>query len=66
MLAAAGKGNRIVTLDIPGARWDTPQLAGNWNAGSRTDATSACLSAARKVFRLPVKQPQNRAGLSPR
>ena len=27
MLAAVGKGNRIVTLDIPGDRWDTPQLA---------------------------------------
>lgn len=27
MLAAVGKGNRIVTLDIPGARWDTPKLA---------------------------------------
>lgn len=66
MLAAAGKGNRIVTLDIPGARWDTRSWPGNWNAGSRTDATSACLSAARKVFRLPVNQPQNRAGLSPR
>ncbi|WP_075180665.1 23S rRNA (pseudouridine(1915)-N(3))-methyltransferase RlmH [Pantoea sp. 1.19] len=28
MLAAVGKGNRIVTLDIPGRPWDTPQLAG--------------------------------------
>lgn len=27
MLAAVGKGNRIVTLDIPGDRWDTPKLA---------------------------------------
>ncbi|MFT4464681.1 MAG: 23S rRNA (pseudouridine(1915)-N(3))-methyltransferase RlmH [Sodalis sp. (in: enterobacteria)] len=27
MLAAVAKGNRIVTLDIPGARWETPQLA---------------------------------------
>lgn len=27
MLAAVGKGNRIVTLDIPGERWDTPKLA---------------------------------------
>ncbi len=27
MLAAVSKGNRIVTLDIPGAKWDTPQLA---------------------------------------
>lgn len=28
MLAAVGKGNRIVTLDIPGKPWDTPALAG--------------------------------------
>lgn len=28
MLAAVGKGNRIVTLDIPGKPWDTPTLAG--------------------------------------
>lgn len=27
MLAAVGKGNRIVTLDIPGLPWRTPQLA---------------------------------------
>lgn len=27
MLAAVGKGNRIVTLDIPGIAWETPQLA---------------------------------------
>ncbi|WP_118987234.1 23S rRNA (pseudouridine(1915)-N(3))-methyltransferase RlmH [Photorhabdus sp. CRCIA-P01] len=27
MLAAVGKGSRIVTLDIPGSRWETPQLA---------------------------------------
>ncbi len=27
MLEAVGKGNRIVTLDIPGQPWETPQLA---------------------------------------
>ncbi|SFN68674.1 23S rRNA (pseudouridine-1915-N(3)-) methyltransferase [Izhakiella capsodis] len=27
MLAATGKGNRIVSLDIPGQPWETPQLA---------------------------------------
>lgn len=27
MLAAVGKGNRIVTLDILGKPWDTPELA---------------------------------------
>lgn len=32
MLAAAGK-NRIVTLDIPGKPWDTPQLANELETG---------------------------------
>ena len=27
MLASIPKGNRIITLDIPGKKWDTPQLA---------------------------------------
>ncbi|OOF24888.1 23S rRNA (pseudouridine(1915)-N(3))-methyltransferase RlmH [Salinivibrio proteolyticus] len=27
MLAAVNRGSRIVTLDIPGKPWDTPQLA---------------------------------------
>ncbi|MEW9796730.1 23S rRNA (pseudouridine(1915)-N(3))-methyltransferase RlmH [Alteromonas sp. CYL-A6] len=27
MLAAIGKGNRIVTLEVTGKAWDTPQLA---------------------------------------
>nr|WP_276551482.1 23S rRNA (pseudouridine(1915)-N(3))-methyltransferase RlmH [Erwinia mallotivora] len=27
MLSTVGKGNRIVTLDIPGQPWETPQLA---------------------------------------
>lgn len=27
MLSAVGKGNHIVTLDIPGQSWETPQLA---------------------------------------
>lgn len=27
MLAAINKGNRIVTLDIPGKQWETPYLA---------------------------------------
>ncbi|OSM96362.1 23S rRNA (pseudouridine(1915)-N(3))-methyltransferase RlmH [Lonsdalea populi] len=27
MLATVGKGNLIVTLDIPGSQWETPQLA---------------------------------------
>ncbi|QKJ50328.1 23S rRNA (pseudouridine(1915)-N(3))-methyltransferase RlmH [Providencia rettgeri] len=36
MLAAVGKGNRIVTLDIPGDRWDTPKLVPfNWISGNK-------------------------------
>ena len=38
MLAATGKGNRIVTLDIPGQPWETPQLAQQlerWNQDGR-------------------------------
>ena len=31
MLAAAGKGNRIITLDIPGTSWTTQQLAEQLN-----------------------------------
>ncbi|QIQ21648.1 23S rRNA (pseudouridine(1915)-N(3))-methyltransferase RlmH [Zophobihabitans entericus] len=27
MLSACGKGNKIITLDIPGKPWDTPELA---------------------------------------
>ncbi|EKT61458.1 23S rRNA (pseudouridine(1915)-N(3))-methyltransferase RlmH [Providencia burhodogranariea] len=39
MLAAVGKGNRIVTLDIPGERWDTPKLANqleSWKQDGRS------------------------------
>ena len=32
MLAAVPKGNRIITLDIPGKRWDTGQLASQLDA----------------------------------
>ncbi|EKO3989226.1 23S rRNA (pseudouridine(1915)-N(3))-methyltransferase RlmH, partial [Vibrio fluvialis] len=38
MLAAVPKGNRIVTLDIPGKRWDTEQLAAqleSWKMDAR-------------------------------
>ncbi|WP_163936935.1 23S rRNA (pseudouridine(1915)-N(3))-methyltransferase RlmH [Paraferrimonas sp. SM1919] len=31
MLAAVKKGNRIVTLDLPGKNWTTPQLATELN-----------------------------------
>ncbi len=38
MLASIPKGNRIVTLDIPGKQWDTKQLAHqleNWKSDGR-------------------------------
>ncbi len=31
MLAAIPKGNHIVSLDLPGKNWDTPDLAGQLN-----------------------------------
>lgn len=38
MLASVPRGDRIVTLDIPGKRWDTEQLAGqleSWKLDAR-------------------------------
>lgn len=38
MLGAVAKGNRIVSLDIPGAKWDTNALASqlsNWQSDGR-------------------------------
>ncbi|CAB0149612.1 Ribosomal RNA large subunit methyltransferase H [Pseudidiomarina piscicola] len=31
MLAAIGKGNRVVTLEVEGRKWDTPKLASRLN-----------------------------------
>lgn len=42
MLAAVGKGNRIVTLDIPGKPGIPRRWPVSWSAGSRMGATSAC------------------------
>lgn len=42
MLAAVGKGNRIVTLDIPGTPWKRPSWHNSSSAGNRMAATSAC------------------------
>ncbi|VFS09365.1 LSU m3Psi1915 methyl transferase RlmH [Salmonella enterica subsp. houtenae] len=53
MLAAAGK-NRIVTLDIPGKPWDTPQLANElerWKQDGR-DVQFADWRAGRIISRL--------------
>lgn len=42
MLAAVGKGNRIVTLDIPAIRGKPRSWHSRLNAGSWMVATSAC------------------------
>ena len=56
MLAAAGK-NRIVTLDIPGKPWDTPQLARElerWKQDGRDVSllVGACKAAAEQSWSL--------------
>ena len=70
MLAAVGKGNRIVTLDIPGARWDTPKLAAQldrWKLDGRNVSlliggpeglAPACKAAAEQSWSLsPLTMP---------
>jgi len=64
MLAAVPKGARIVTLDIPGKMWDTPQLAQqleNWKHDGRDVAiliggpeglAPACKAAAEQSWSL--------------
>ena len=55
MLAAAGK-NRIVTLDIPGKPWDTPQLAHELDVslliGGPEGLSPACKAAAEQSWSL--------------
>ena len=67
MLAAAGK-NRIVTLDIPGKPWDTPQLAAElerWKLDGRDVSlliggpeglSPACKAAAGQSWCFTVRQ----------
>lgn len=64
MLAAVGKGNRIVTMDIPGQPWETPQLASQlerWKQDGRDVSlliggpeglSSACKAAAEQSWSL--------------
>ncbi|WP_163922506.1 23S rRNA (pseudouridine(1915)-N(3))-methyltransferase RlmH [Photobacterium sp. Alg240-V54] len=64
MLAAVAKGNRIVTLDIPGKRWDTGQLAQQLDAwkldgrdvsiliGGPEGLSPACKAAAEQSWSL--------------
>ena len=63
MLAAAGK-NRIVTLDIPGKPWDTPQLATELERWKLDGRDVSLLIAGRKVSLLPVRRQRNKAGHS--
>lgn len=64
MLAAVSKGNRIITLDIPGTRWTTQQLAAQLNQwkqdgrnisfliGGPEGLASACKAAAEQSWSL--------------
>ena len=64
MLAAVAKGNRIVTLDIPGKRWDTGELAQQLDAwkldgrevsiliGGPEGLSPACKAAAEQSWSL--------------
>lgn len=64
MLAAVGKGNRIITLDIPGTSWTTRQLAEqldqwkqdgrniSWLIGGPEGLAPACKAAAEQSWSL--------------
>lgn len=64
MLAAVGKGNRIVTLEVTGKPWDTPQLSkqlANWQMDGRNVSllvggpeglAPACIAAAEQRWSL--------------
>jgi hypothetical protein len=64
MLAAAGK-NRIVTLDIPGKPWDTPQLARELERWKQDGRDVSLLIGGPEGSLRPVKQQRNRVGRSP-
>jgi 23S rRNA (pseudouridine1915-N3)-methyltransferase len=64
MLAAAGK-NRIVTLDIPGKPWDTPQLARELERWKQDGRDVSLLIGGPEGSLQPVKQRRNRVGRSP-
>ncbi|MFH7127444.1 23S rRNA (pseudouridine(1915)-N(3))-methyltransferase RlmH [Klebsiella pneumoniae] len=64
MLAAAGK-NRIVTLDIPGKPWDTPQLARELERWKQDGRDVSLLVGGPEGSLPPVKQRRNRVGRSP-
>ena len=61
MLAACGKG-KVVTLDIPGKPWTTPQLAEQLEGWKMMVEMFACLLAGQKAYPLNAKQQQNKVG----
>ena len=64
MLAAVGKGNRIITLEVTGKAWDTPELAkqlASWQMDGRNISllvggpeglAPACIAAAEQRWSL--------------
>lgn len=65
MLAAAGK-NRIVTLDIPGKPWDTPQLARELERWKQDGRDVSLLIGGPEGFHPPAKRRRNKVGRSQR
>lgn len=61
MLAACGKG-KVVTLDIPGKPWTTPQLAEQLESWKMMVVMCACLLAGQKAYLLNAKRQQNKVG----
>ena len=61
MLAACGKG-KVVTLDIPGKPWTTPQLAEQLEGWKMMVEMCACLLAGPKDYPLNAKRQQNKVG----
>lgn len=61
MLAACGK-SKVVTLDIPGKPWTTPQLAEQLESWKTMVVMCACLLADLKAYLLNAKLRQNKAG----
>ena len=61
MLAACGKG-KVVTLDIPGKPWTTPQLAEQLEGWKNEVVMCAYSLADLKVYPLNAKRQQNKVG----
>ena len=61
MLAACGKG-KVVTLDIPGKPWTTPQLAEQLEGWKMMVVMCAYSLADLKAYPLNAKLRQNKAG----